>query len=104
MRSVSCSQVISRLKMIVGTFCWRATFVAMFSANEVLPIPGAGGQNNQVRAAQPGQDRVKIVEPVGIPANLSRSAPLSFCIVSMTSRMDSRIVFDARLSRPERIS
>ena len=40
MRSVSCSQVISRLKMIVGTFCWRATFVAMFSANEVLPIPG----------------------------------------------------------------
>ena len=50
-RSVSCSQVISRLKMMVGTFCWRATLVAMFSAKLVLPMPGRAAK--MIRSERP---------------------------------------------------
>ena len=56
MRSVSCSQVISKLKMTVGIFCRRATLVAMFSAKLVLPIPGRAARI--IRSERPRPVRI----------------------------------------------
>ena len=50
-RFTSWSFVISRLKIATGTFCFLATLVAMFRANDVLPMPGRAAR--MIRSDRP---------------------------------------------------
>ena len=104
MRLVSCSLVISRLKMATGTFCCMATRVAMFSAKLVLPIPGRAARMMRSPRPRPVSTVSSRRKPVGMPLYLSASGPLIFCRLVRVSTMLEESGVSALESRPERIS
>ena len=50
------------LNTATGCFFSRQTYSAMFMANEVFPIEGTAGDDDQVTALQPGCQLVEITE------------------------------------------
>ena len=90
--------------MATGIFCFLATFVAMFRAKLVLPMPGRAARMIRSERPMPVSTVSRYVNPVGMPAYLSRSGPAIFCRFTSVSTITLEMLVRALVSRPERIS
>ena len=100
----SCSFDISRLKVTTSFSARLATFVAIFIANEVFPIPGRAAMIIRSDLLRPDVMESSKVKPVLAPTYFSLSGPDIFPSRSYASAMASERGTRPRTSRPCLIS